>query len=324
MTPDEIRKFINDKHGRNTVVTNTVSIIEPENIIPTGSVGLDIALGIGGLPRGRMVEIIGQESSGKTTLALHIIAEAQKKNIVCAVIDAEHALDGYYASKIGVKMDDIILSQPDYGEQALVIVDSLLDTSSVGVIVIDSVAALVPKAELDGDFGASNVGLHARMMSQAMRKLVGKIAKANCLVIWINQYRDKVGVMFGNPQVPTGGNALKFYASIRLDVSRSTTAVNSLTDENGEKSGNLTTIKVLKNKLAPPFKATSFYIKYGVGIDKLREVFDLALKYQIIIKDKRTYYIGEQKIGSLEDTVNFLSDNPELTEKIYELSLPKV
>src|SRR5690606_21187512 len=180
------------------------------------------------------------------------------------------------------------------------------------------------KAELEGDFGASNVGLQARMMSQAMRKLVGKIAKANCLVIWLNQYRDKVGVMFGDSRVATGGNALKFYASIRLDVSRSTTAANSLTDENGEKSGNLTTIKVLKNKLAPPFKATSFYIKYGVGIDKLREFFDLALKYQIIIKDKRTYYIGDQKIGSLEDTVNFLSDNPELIQQIYELSLHKV
>lgn len=324
MTPDEIRKLINDKHGRNTVVTNTVSTIEPENIISTGSIGLDIALGIGGLPRGRMVEIIGPESSGKTTLALHVIAEAQKKGNICAIIDAEHALDGYYASKIGVKMDDVILSQPDYGEQALSIVDSLLDTSSVSIIVIDSVAALVPKAELDGDFGASNVGLQARMMSQAMRKLVGKIAKANCLVIWLNQYRDKVGVMFGDSRVATGGNALKFYASIRLDVSRSTTAANSLTDENGEKSGNLTTIKVLKNKLAPPFKATSFYIKYGVGIDKLREFFDLALKYQIIIKDKRTYYIGDQKIGSLEDTVNFLSDNPELIQQIYELSLHKV
>lgn len=281
-------------------------------IISTGSLGLDIALGIGGLPKGRIIEVYGPESSGKTTLTLHAVAEAQKTGGVCAFIDAEHALDPAYARKLGVNIDDLIISQPDTGEQALEIADTLVRSGAIDVLVVDSVAALVPKAELEGDMGDSHMGLQARLMSQALRKLAGSISKTNCMVIFINQIRQKIGVMFGNPETTTGGNALKFYASVRLDIRR----IGSIKDKD-QVIGNQTRVKVVKNKMAPPFKVVDFEIMYGEGISKTGEMIDLGVQAGILDKAGSWYSYGTQRIGQgREATRNFLKDNPEVMTQI--------
>lgn len=316
MTVEEIKQKVNTALGKNTLIDGTISYVDTKDIISTGSIGFDKCLGIGGFLRGRIVELLGQESSGKTTCALHIIANAQKQGIVCSIIDVEHALDAQYAENLGVDVEKLLISQPDYGEAALEVIDQLLDTKSVGVIVVDSVAALVPKAELEGEFGAANMGLQARMMSQALRKLTGKVAKANCLVIFINQFREKLGIMFGDNKVPAGGNSLKFYASVRVEISRSVTTKNSIVSTDGDKLGNLTTIKVLKNKLAPPFKQTSFYLNYGKGIDVIKEIIEFGTLLGLITKEKRTYYIRDQKIGAYEELVQFLEDNTEFCQEL--------
>ena len=280
--------------------------------ISTGSLGLDIALGIGGLPKGRIVEIYGPESSGKTTLTLSVIAEAQKQGATCAFIDAEHALDPAYAEKLGVNLDDMLVSQPDTGEQALEITDMLVRSGSVDVVVIDSVAALTPKAEIEGDIGDSHMGLAARMMSQAMRKMTGNIKNANCLVIFINQLRMKIGVMFGNPETTTGGNALKFYASVRLDIRR-TGAVK----EGDEVVGNETRVKVVKNKVSPPFKQAEFQIRYGSGIYHMGEIIDLGVKQGLVDKAGAWYAYKGNKIGQGKaNAAKFLEDNPEIAQEI--------
>lgn len=280
--------------------------------IPTGSLGLDIALGIGGLPKGRIVEIYGPESSGKTTLTLSVIAEAQKQGATCAFIDAEHALDPSYAEKLGVNIDDMLVSQPDTGEQALEITDMLVRSGSVDVIVVDSVAALTPKAEIEGDIGDSHMGLAARMMSQAMRKMTGNIKNANCLVIFINQIRMKIGVMFGSPETTTGGNALKFYASVRLDIRR-TGAVK----DGDEIVGNETRVKVVKNKVSPPFKQAEFQILYGQGIYRMSEVIDLGVKQGFVDKAGAWYAYNGDKIGQGKANASkFLEDNPEIATEI--------
>ncbi len=282
--------------------------------ISTGSLGLDIALGIGGLPKGRIVEIYGNESSGKTTLALHVIAEAQKKGGVCAFIDAEHALDPSYAKKLGVKIDELIVSQPDSGEQALEITDTLVRSSGVDVLIIDSVAALVPKAELEGEMGDSHMGLHARLMSQALRKLTSSVAKSNTLVIFINQIRMKIGVMFGNPETTTGGNALKFYSSVRLEIRKST----PIKDADVVK-GNTTIVKVVKNKMAPPFRIAEFDIMYGKGISRASEVVDLGVKSGIIDKAGSWFSYGDEKIGQgKEKAKDFLLSNPKIMSDIEQ------
>ena len=280
--------------------------------ISTGSLGLDIALGIGGLPKGRIVEIYGPESSGKTTLTLSVIAEAQKQGATCAFIDAEHALDPLYAEKLGVNIDEMLVSQPDTGEQALEITDMLVRSGSVDVIVIDSVAALTPKAEIEGDIGDSHMGLAARMMSQAMRKMTGNIKNANCLVIFINQLRMKIGVMFGNPETTTGGNALKFYASVRLDIRR-TGAVK----DGDEIIGNETRVKVVKNKVSPPFKQAEFQIHYGKGIYRMGEVIDLGVKQGLVDKAGAWYAYNGNKIGQGKaNAAKFLLDNPDIAQSI--------
>ena len=280
--------------------------------ISTGSLGLDIALGIGGLPKGRIVEIYGPESSGKTTLTLSVIAEAQKQGATCAFIDAEHALDPLYAEKLGVNIDEMLVSQPDTGEQALEITDMLVRSGSVDVIVIDSVAALTPKAEIEGDIGDSHMGLAARMMSQAMRKMTGNIKNANCLVIFINQLRMKIGVMFGNPETTTGGNALKFYASVRLDIRR-TGAVK----DGDEIIGNETRVKVVKNKVSPPFKQAEFQIHYGKGIYRMGEVIDLGVKQGLVDKAGAWYAYNGNKIGQGKaNAAKFLLDNPDIAQAI--------
>lgn len=280
--------------------------------ISTGSLGLDIALGIGGLPCGRIIEIYGPESSGKTTLALHVAAEAQKTGGTCAFIDAEHALDPSYARKLGVNIDNLLISQPDTGEQALEIADTLVRSGAVDVLVVDSVAALVPKAELEGDMGDSHMGLQARLMSQALRKLAGSISKTNCMVIFINQIRQKIGVMFGNPETTTGGNALKFYASIRLDIRR----IGALKDKD-EIIGNQTRVKVVKNKMAPPFKVVEFDIMYGEGISKTGELIDLGVKAGVIDKAGSWYSAGSQRIGQgRESARTFLKENTEIAAQI--------
>ncbi len=285
--------------------------IEAE-VISTGSLGLDIALGIGGLPKGRIIEIYGPESSGKTTLALHVVAEAQKKGGTCAFVDAEHALDPGYARKLGVNIDELVISQPDTGEQALEIADTLVRSGGIDVLVIDSVAALVPKAELEGEMGDSHMGLQARLMSQALRKLTGSISKTNCMVIFINQIRQKIGVMFGNPETTTGGNALKFYASVRLDIRR----IGALKDKDLI-VGNQTRVKVVKNKMAPPFKVVDFDIMYGEGVSKSGELIDLGVKANIIDKAGSWYSYGTQRIGQgREATRTFLKENPEIALKI--------
>jgi recombination protein RecA len=280
--------------------------------ISTGSLGLDIALGIGGLPKGRIVEIYGPESSGKTTLALHVVAESQKAGGACAFVDAEHALDPVYARKLGVDIDNLIISQPDAGEQALEIADTLVRSGAIDVLVIDSVAALVPKAELEGEMGDSHMGLQARLMSQALRKLTGSVSKTNCMVIFINQIRQKIGVMFGNPETTTGGNALKFYASIRLDIRR----IGALKDRD-EVVGNQTRVKVVKNKMAPPFKVVEFDIMYGEGISKTGELIDLSVKANLIEKSGSWYSYKGQRIGQgRENTRAFLKENPTIAAEI--------
>ncbi len=280
--------------------------------IPTGSLGLDIALGIGGLPKGRIVEIYGPESSGKTTLALHVIAEAQKRGGICSFVDAEHALDAVYARKLGVKVEDLLISQPDTGEQALEIADTLVRSGAVDILVIDSVAALTPRAEIEGDMGDSLPGLQARLMSQALRKLTGSISKSKTMVIFINQIRMKIGVMFGNPETTTGGNALKFYASVRLDIRR----IGSIKDRD-EVVGNQTRVKVVKNKVAPPFKEVEFDIMYGEGISKLGEIIDLGVKAGVVEKSGSWYAYDGQRIGQgRENTKSFLREHPAVANAI--------
>ena len=280
--------------------------------IPTGSLSLDIALGIGGLPKGRIVEIFGPESSGKTTLALHVVAEAQKKGGACAFVDAEHALDPTYAKKLGVNLEDLLISQPDAGEQALEIADTLVRSGAIDVLVIDSVAALVPKAELEGEMGDSHMGLQARLMSQALRKLTASISRSQTLVIFINQIRMKIGVMFGNPETTTGGNALKFYASVRLDIRR----IGQI-KERDEVVGNQTKVKVVKNKVAPPFKIVTFDIMYGEGISKAGELVDMGVAAGIIEKSGAWFSFDDQRIGQgRENAKQFLKDNPDIAAKI--------
>jgi len=282
--------------------------------ISSGSLSLDVALGIGGLPKGRIVEIYGPESSGKTTLALHVIAEAQKKNGTCAFMDAEHALDPVYAKKLGVNTDDMLISQPDNGEQALEIADTLVNSNAIDVLVIDSVAALVPRAEIEGDMGDSHMGLHARLMSQALRKLTGSISRSQSLVIFINQIRQKIGVMFGNPETTTGGNALKFYASVRMDIRR----IGAIKDRD-EVIGNQTRVKIVKNKLAPPFKTVEFDIMYGEGISKTGEILDLASKDGIVEKSGAWYSYNGDRIGQgRENAKTFLKENPEIASQIED------
>ncbi|TGW15284.1 recombinase RecA [Candidatus Hepatobacter penaei] len=280
--------------------------------VSTGSLGLDVALGIGGLPQGRIVEIFGPESSGKTTLTLHVVSEVQKRGGVAAFVDAEHALDPVYAKRVGVNLDDLLISQPDTGEQALEIADTLVRSGTINVLVIDSVAALVPKAEIEGDMGDSHMGLQARLMSQALRKLTGSIARSGCLVIFINQIRQKIGVMFGNPETTTGGNALKFYASVRLDIRR----VGSIKDKD-QVVGNQTRIKVVKNKMAPPFKVVDFDIMYGEGISKTGEILDMGVATGLIDKSGAWYAMGTQKLGQGREAARaFLKENPALMDKL--------
>ena len=282
--------------------------------VSTGSLGLDIALGIGGLPKGRVIEIYGPESSGKTTLTLHAIAEAQKAGGTAAFIDAEHALDPGYAKKLGVDIDNLIVSQPDTGEQALEIADTLVRSNAVDILVIDSVAALVPRAEIEGEMGDSHVGLQARLMSQALRKITGSISRSNCMVIFINQIRMKIGVMYGSPETTTGGNALKFYASVRLDIRRS-----SQIKEGDNVLGNRTKVKVVKNKVAPPFKAAEFDIMYGEGISKTGEILDWAVEFEIIKKAGSWFSYQETKLGQGRDAVkSLIKDNPELAEELEQ------
>jgi recombination protein RecA len=280
----------------------------------TGSLGLDIALGIGGLPKGRIIEIYGPESSGKTTLTLHVVAEEQKKGGVCAFVDAEHALDPQYAKKLGVNLDELLISQPDTGEQALEIVDTLVRSGAVSLIVVDSVAALVPKSEIEGDMGDMQMGSQARLMSQAMRKLTASIGRSNCMVIFINQIRMKIGVMFGSPETTTGGNALKFYASVRLDIRR----IGALKDRD-EVIGNTTRVKVVKNKVAPPFREVEFDIIYGEGISKTGELVDLGVKAGIVVKSGSWYSFGDERIGQgRENAKLFLKQNPAIAAEIEE------
>ena len=284
------------------------------DVVPTGSLSLDLALGLGGMPRGRIIEIYGPESSGKSTVALHVVAEVQKMGGIAGFIDAEHALDPTYAAHIGVDIDNLYISQPDNGEQALEITETMVRSGAVDVIIVDSVAALVPKAEIDGEMGDSHVGLHARLMSQALRKLTGIISKSNCVVIFINQLREKVGVMFGNPETTTGGRALKFYASVRLDVRRIETL-----KVGGEVVGNRTRVKVVKNKVAPPFKEAEFDIMFGKGISKEGDILDLAVLHDIINKAGAWYSYNGEKIGQgRENTKLYLANNPEVMEEIEQ------
>ncbi len=308
LTLDKLEK----SYGKGTIMKLGDSAIEPIDFISTGSISLDIALGIGGIPKGRVIEIYGPESSGKTTLATHIIAEAQKKGGIAAFIDAEHAFDQFYAKKLGVDTDNLLISQPDNGEQALEIADNLIRSGAIDVIVIDSVAAWVPKSEIEGEMGDSKMGLHARLMSQALRKLTGTISKTGCCCIFINQLRDKIGVMFGNPETTTGGNALKFYASVRLDIRR----ISQIKDSD-EVSGNRVKVKIVKNKVAPPFRIAEFDVMFGEGISKNGEIIDLGVDFGIIKKAGSWFSYGDTKLGQGRDAVKqLLSDNPELAEEL--------
>ena len=302
-------------YGKGTVMKMGDNIVENVEVISSGSLGLAYALGVGGYPRGRVVEIYGPESSGKTTLTLHAIAECQKAGGIAAFIDAEHAFDRYYAKNLGVNIDDLIISQPDHGEQALEIADNLIRSGAIDIVVVDSVAALTPKSEIEGEMGDSKMGLHARLMSQALRKLTSSISKTNCTVIFINQLREKIGIMFGNPETTTGGNALKFYASVRLDIRRST----QIKDNNGVVTGNKTRVKVVKNKVAPPFKTVEFDIMYGIGISRIGELIDKGVESEIIAKSGSWFSYDNTKLGQGRDAVKkLLDDNPELAEEIEE------
>ncbi|MGN8071394.1 MULTISPECIES: recombinase RecA [Mucilaginibacter] len=308
LTLDKLEK----SYGKGTIMKLGDSVIEPTEVISTGSLGLDIALGVGGLPKGRVIEIYGPESSGKTTLAIHAIAESQKKGGIAAFIDAEHAFDRFYAKKLGVDVENLLISQPDNGEQALEIADNLIRSGAIDILVVDSVAALVPKAEIEGEMGDSKMGLHARLMSQALRKLTGTISKTGCCCIFINQLRDKIGVMFGNPETTTGGNALKFYASVRLDVRR----ISQIKDTD-EVSGNRVKVKIVKNKVAPPFRVAEFDIMFGEGISKAGEIIDLGVEYNIIKKAGSWFSYGETRLGQGRDAVKqLILDNPELQEEL--------
>ena len=307
-------------YGKGTVMKLGDSAVEEIEAIPSGSLGIDLALGVNGYPRGRVIEIYGPESSGKTTLTLHAIAEAQKAGGIAAFIDAEHAFDRNYAEKLGVDIENLIISQPDNGEQALEIAENLIRSGARDIVVIDSVAALTPKSEIEGEMGDSKMGLHARLMSQALRKLTGTISKTNCTVFFINQLREKIGVMFGNPETTTGGNALKFYASVRLDIRRSTQI------KDGENVlGNRTKVKIVKNKVAPPFKVAEFDIMYGEGISKTGEILDLAVEFEIIKKAGSWFSYGETKLGQGRDAVKALiKDNPELADELEEKIKAKI
>ncbi|EKT3973619.1 recombinase RecA [Flavobacterium psychrophilum] len=299
-------------YGKGTVMKMGDKAVEEVETISSGSLGLDLALGVGGYPRGRVIEIYGPESSGKTTLTLHAIAEAQKAGGIAAFIDAEHAFDRSYAEKLGVDIENLIISQPDNGEQGLEIAENLIRSGAIDIVVIDSVAALTPKSEIEGEMGDSKMGLHARLMSQALRKLTGTISKTKCTVFFINQLREKIGVMFGNPETTTGGNALKFYASVRLDIRRSTQI------KDGENVlGNRTKVKVVKNKVAPPFKTAEFDIMYGEGVSKTGEILDLAVEFEVIRKAGSWFSYGDTKLGQGRDAVKgLIKDNPELADEL--------
>jgi recombination protein RecA len=301
-------------YGKGTVMKMGDKAVEEVETIPSGSLGLDLALGVNGYPKGRIIEIYGPESSGKTTLTLHAIAEAQKAGGIAAFIDAEHAFDRNYAEKLGVDIENLIISQPDNGEQALEIAENLIRSGAIDIVVIDSVAALTPKSEIEGEMGDSKMGLHARLMSQALRKLTGTISKTHCTVFFINQLREKIGVMFGNPETTTGGNALKFYASVRLDIRRSSQI------KDGENViGNRTKVKVVKNKVAPPFKTAEFDIMYGEGVSKTGEILDLAVEFEVIKKAGSWFSYGDTKLGQGRDAVKVLiKDNPELADELEQ------
>ena len=305
---------IEKNFGKGSIMKLGDDNIQEIEVIPTGSLGLDVALGVGGYPRGRIIEIYGPESSGKTTLAIHAIAEAQKNGGIAAIIDAEHAFDRFYAQKLGVDVNSLLIAQPDNGEQALEIADQLISSAAVDLVIIDSVAALTPKAEIEGDMGDNKVGLQARLMSQALRKLTATISKTNTTCIFINQLREKIGVMFGNPETTTGGNALKFYASVRIDIRKSTPV-----KDGEEVLGHLTKVKIVKNKVAPPFRKAEFDIMFGEGISKVGEIIDLGVEHGIIKKSGSWFSYGETKLAQGRDAVKqLLADNPELAEELEE------